>query len=212
MISPLLANIYMRRFLKAWEQRGYERSLQSRIVNYADDFVILCRYQAQRALSEARKILEAIGLTVNERKTRVCHAWKEPFDFLGYSFGVQYAFGGGHRYLGAYPSAKSVRRIKDAIRFAVSRSMEWDDAAERIGVINHRLRGWCQYFNYGSLWKAYVELDKFVQERVRCWLARKHKLDTRGENRFPAPYIYSTLGLMNIPRVLAARRKPCGGA
>ncbi len=211
-ISPLLANIYMRRFLKAWEQRGSQRRLPSRIVNYADDFVILCRGQAEQAMAEAGAILEAIGLTLNERKTRVCRAWRESFDFLGYSFGVQYAFGGGRKYLGAYPSVKNLKRFKEMIRGMTGPKTERQDTTELIGAINHRLRGWSQYFNYGSLWKAYVELDQFTQERVRCWLARKHKLDTRGENRFPAKYIYSTLGLINIPKVLAARRMPCGGA
>ena len=114
-MSPLLANIYMRRFLKAWELRGNDRRFGSRIVNYADDFVILCRGQAAEALAEARQILTRIGLTLNQTKTRICHAWQEPFDFLGYRFGVQYQFGSGRPYLAAYPSAKSVERMKDTL-------------------------------------------------------------------------------------------------
>jgi RNA-directed DNA polymerase len=82
-LSPLLANIYMRRFLKAWEQRGLDRQFTSRIVNYADDFVILCRRDAVPALGEARRLLQRIGLMLNETKTRICQAPYEPFDFLG---------------------------------------------------------------------------------------------------------------------------------
>ena len=85
----------MRRFLKAWKIRGNERRFGSRIVNYADDFVILCRKHPAEALAEAQQILERIGLTLNQTKTRICHARREPFDFLGYSFGVQYRFGSG---------------------------------------------------------------------------------------------------------------------
>jgi len=122
-LSPLLANIYMRRFLKAWTQRGHGRRFGSRIVNYADDFVILCRRDAAGALSAARSILARIGLTLNETKTRVCYAPDEPFDFLGYSFGVQYRFGSGSPYLAAYPSKQSVRRLKATLRRMVGSHM-----------------------------------------------------------------------------------------
>jgi len=98
-ISPLLANIYFRRFLKAWVELGYERKFQSRIVNYADDFVILTRGKdcAQQAMEAASKILTKMQLTLNVEKTRICYAWEESFNFLGYTFGLQYRWGGGAR-------------------------------------------------------------------------------------------------------------------
>ena len=77
-LSPLLANIYMRRFLKAWTMRGNDRKYCSRIVNYADDFVLLCRRNAAEALAEAEDILTRLGLQLNEAKTRVCHVRNEP--------------------------------------------------------------------------------------------------------------------------------------
>jgi RNA-directed DNA polymerase len=79
-LSPLLANIYMRRFLKAWELRGNDRKYGCRVVNYADDFVILCRRDATAALAEARHLLTRLGLALNETKTRIRFAWNEPFD------------------------------------------------------------------------------------------------------------------------------------
>jgi len=72
-ISPLLSNLYMRRFVLAWKKLGLEQLLGSRIVTYADDLVILCRRgKAEEALTWVRKIMSQLGLTVNEEKTRVC--------------------------------------------------------------------------------------------------------------------------------------------
>jgi RNA-directed DNA polymerase len=207
-LSPLLANIYMRRFLKAWEQRGHDRRFGSRIVNYADDFVILCRRDAVGALSEARSILERIGLTLNETKTRICCAPSEPFDFLGYRFGKQYSFGSGRQYVAAYPSGKSVSRLRDTLRRMIGTHMSWQNAGELVGDVNRVVRGWINYFSYGTLWKAYTKLECFLQQRLRGWLVHKHRVGSRGECRYPATYLYETLGLVNPCRVLATMRKP----
>ncbi len=207
-MSPLLANIYMRRFLKAWELRGNDRKFGSRIVNYADDFVILCRKHPEQALAEADQILTRIGLTLNETKTRICHAWQEPFDFLGYSFGVQYRFGGGRPYLAAYPSAKSVRRLRTKLRRMVGNHMSWQPTEEFVGNVNRTMRGWMNYFRYGTLWKTYSHLEKFLQQRIRGWLVHKHRIGSRGECRYPAEYIYDTLGVVCPTHVLGSSRKP----
>ena len=152
----------MRRFLKAWELRGNDRRFGSRIVNYADDFVILCRKHAAEALAEAKQILERIGLALNQTKTRICHARREPFDFLGYSFGIQYQFGSGQPYVAAYPSAKSVRRIKDTLKRMVGSHMSWQSEEDLAGNVNRRLHGWMNYFSYGTLWKTYHRLERFL--------------------------------------------------
>jgi hypothetical protein len=86
-ISPLLANLYMRRFVLGWKKLGLERSLQSRIVTYADDLVILCRRgNAEQAPLRLRAIMGRLKLTVNEEKTRICKVPEEEFDFLGWTF------------------------------------------------------------------------------------------------------------------------------
>jgi len=211
-LSPLLANIYMRRFLKAWEQRGLDRQFTSRIVNYADDFVILCRRDAVQALGEARRLLQRIGLMLNETKTRICQAPYEPFDFLGYRFGVQYSFGSGQEYVAAYPSGKSVCRVKDKLRRMIGTHMSWQSEGKLVGDVNRVVRGWLNYFSYGTLWKTYTKLERFLQRRLRGWLVHKHRVEGRGECRYPAPYLYETLGLVNPCQVLAAMRTPSGGA
>lgn len=207
-LSPLLANIYMRRFLKAWTQRDHDRRFGSRVVNYADDFVILCRQDAAGALSAARSILTRIGLSLNETKTRVCYAPDEPFDFLGYSFGVQYRFGSGSPYLAAYPSKKSVHRMKATLRRMVGSHMSWQSEEELVGNVNRRLRGWMNYFQYGTLWKTYHHTERFLQQRVRGWLVHKHRVGSRGECRYPPDYIFGTLGLVSPTEVLGNLRKP----
>ncbi len=207
-LSPLLANIYMRRFLKAWEMRGNDRKYDSRIVNYADDFVLLCRRNATEALAEAQSILARLGLVLNQDKTRICQVWDEPFDFLGYSFGVQYRFGSGQKYLAAYPSVNSVRRVKAKLRRMIGNHMSWISEEKLVGEVNRVLRGWTNYFSYGTLWKAYVKLEVFTQRRIRGWLVHKYRVGGRGECRFPASYIYDTLGLISPARVLAHPRTP----
>jgi len=208
-LSPLLANLYMRRFLKAWEQRGYEQKLQARIVNYADDFVILCRHTAAQSLSAARGILTRIGLTLNEEKTRTCYAWREPFDFLGYTFGKVYSPQYGNAYLGVQPSKRRMARLREGIRELTTRSTTWQTPEELVGAINRVLRGWSGYFSYGTLRKAYRAIDRHVSTRVRHWLVRKHKAWGRGSRRFPASYIYDRLGLMSLCDALTAARTPC---
>ena len=87
-ISPLLANLYMRRFVLGWKMLGLERSLGTRIVTYADDLVILCRKgKAKEALQRLREIMRKLKLTVNEEKTRICKVPEEESDFLGYRSG-----------------------------------------------------------------------------------------------------------------------------
>jgi RNA-directed DNA polymerase len=85
-ISPLLSNLYMRRFVLGWKKLGHEKRWKAYIVNYADDLVICCRVGAEQALAEMRMMMSKLKLTVNEKKTRVCYLPEEKFDFLGYTF------------------------------------------------------------------------------------------------------------------------------
>src|SRR6059058_3402960 len=114
-ISPLLSNLYMRRFVLGWKQSGHERRLRAYVVNYADDLVICCRGRAEEALAIMRDIMTKLKLTVNETKTRVCKLPEEKFDFLGYTFGRCYSPKTGRAYLGTVPSKKRVIRVCEAI-------------------------------------------------------------------------------------------------
>jgi RNA-directed DNA polymerase len=115
-VSPVLANLYMNRSLKVFRQRGLDRRYGARLVNYADDLVVLCRYGAAEVLAQTRRWFAQMGLTLNEQKTRVCDGRTEPFTFLGYTFGPLRYRKDGHGYLGAMPAKKAVQRIKGRIR------------------------------------------------------------------------------------------------
>jgi len=186
-ISPLLANIYFRRFLVAWQQFGWEQKYQARIVNYADDFVILTRGCAQEALQAARKIMVSIGLTLNEAKTRICPVWKQSFDFLGYTFGVQYSWG-GRRYLGKTPGDKGVAKYRETIR-QLTATNQGSKAPETIaGNLNRVTRGYWNYYSLGTTAFLRHDLDKYLRERMRIWAKRKYARPRKrtGAKRQPA--------------------------
>src|ERR1700755_1292757 len=128
-ISPLLSNLYMRRFVLGWKKLGHEKRLKAYIVNYADDLVICCRVGAEQALAEMRRMMSKLKLTVNEPKTRVCYLPEEKFDFLGYTFGRCYSMRRGRAYLGTVPSKKRVLRICEAISAETGRNKTLLDQA-----------------------------------------------------------------------------------
>ena len=103
-LSPLLANVYMRRFVRGWKTLGHERRLNAVIVNYADDFVICCRGTAAEAMTVMRSMMTRLKLTVNETKTRRCRVPAESFDFLGYTVGLCHSPRTGRSYIGTRPS------------------------------------------------------------------------------------------------------------
>jgi RNA-directed DNA polymerase len=90
-ISPLLSNLYMRRFILGWKTLGYAPRWSAQIVNYADDFVICCKGRAEDAMDAMRGMMETLKLTVNDDKTHLCQIPQERFDFLGYTFGRCYS-------------------------------------------------------------------------------------------------------------------------
>src|SRR5438552_8447730 len=145
-LSPLLSNIYMRRFVLGWRKLGHEKRLQARIVNYADDFVICCRGKAAEARATMQGMMVRLRLTVNETKTRVCKLPEEKFDFLGYTFGRCYSPKTGRAYLGTVPSKKRVMRICQAIRAETRRSQTQRKPQEVTGQLNQMINGWANYF------------------------------------------------------------------
>jgi RNA-directed DNA polymerase len=141
-ISPLLANIYMRRFVLGWKKLGLEQCLGSRIVTYADDLVILCKKgNADQALQQLRKIMSKLKLTVNEEKTRICKVPEGEFDFLGYTFGRMYSARTGQARLGYRPSKKSVKRMVEQIHALTDRTGTWQETTKLVGKVNRTPHG-----------------------------------------------------------------------
>ena len=199
-ISPMLSNIYMRRFVKGWKTGGHERRLDAHIVNYADDFVICCRGTAEEAMNVMRGMMSKLKLTVNETKTRLCRLPDEAFDFLGYTLGRNYDCRTGESYLGPRPSRKKINRLCREISELTTRRTTLLDVEEQIGRISRKLRGWSNYFRIGTVRKAYRSIDNHVCHRVRQWLCAKFKVQGQGKKRYPDKYLYQELRLCQLQR------------
>jgi RNA-directed DNA polymerase len=137
-ISPLLANLYMRRFLLGWKQQGWNQKLQAHIVNYADDFVILCHRRAQEAQERMAKIMKALKLEVNQQKTRICQVPEESFDFLGYTFGRCYRAKTGQAYIGTKPAKKRVLKVCESISEKTQSKASGRETEEIVGELNRK--------------------------------------------------------------------------
>jgi RNA-directed DNA polymerase len=199
-LSPLLSNLYMRRFILGWKVLGHEQRLDAHIVNYADDFVICCRGTAAQAMTVMRTMMAKLGLTVNEGKTRLCRGPDEPFDFLGYTIGRCYAPKTGWPYIGVRPSAKTLRGLFREISAQTDRRWLWREPEEVVGRLNHQLRGWAAYFCLGTVTKAYRKVNSHACHRLRQWLVRKHRVQGSKWSRFSDTYLYATLGLLRLRR------------
>ena len=197
-ISPLLSNIYMRRFVKGWKTGGHQQRLDARIVNYADDFVICCRGTAEEAMSVMRGMMSKLKLTVNEQKTRLCRLPEETFDFLGYTLGRNYDRRTGESYLGPRPARKKIKRLCDEIGELTTRRKTFLAVEELTGRINRKLRGWSNYFRIGTVSQVYRGIDSHVRYRVRQWLCAKFKVPGQGKRKYPDAYLHRKLGLYQL--------------
>jgi RNA-directed DNA polymerase len=208
-ISPLLANVYMHRFLRYWQQCGKGEQFRARIVNYADDFVILWRGKAQEAMEWARQVMDRLGLQLNATNTCVRDAGKETFDFLGYRFGRQVTYTRtGQRGMDARPSPKSIQRVKRKLHQVLCpwNVEAWPQVAKRV---NRIMVGWSNYFSPGTLWFAYRAVDNHLYDRVRHFLRRRHKIKSGGTSLLPTGKSLRDWGIVRLLDIVYQRRHAC---
>jgi RNA-directed DNA polymerase len=182
-ISPLLANIYLHDFDRAFHGLdGPAQFAKARLVRYADDFVVLARYMGPRLEAWLERTLEQdLRLTVNRTKTRVVRltAPQQSLDFLGFTLRyVSDRFGRGHRYLAVGPSKRAQGRVREKVR-GLTRANAKHSLIDTIAVVNPLLRGWAAYFRYGYPRQAFRALNYFVQGRFRSFLRTRSQRRSR---------------------------------
>ena len=197
-ISPLLANLYFRRFMLAWYRGGAAQRHRAEIVNYADDFVILCQPgHGEAAMETMRRLMARLGLTVNEKKTRLVKLPSDTFDFLGYTVGQFYGRD-GRPYWGTKPSKKSVKRLIREIHDATTSQWNALDIQSRIDRLNPMIRGWAGYFSQGPVKRIYWLIDSYTARRLRIWLMRRRGKRGTGYRQYSEQFLYETLGLIRL--------------
>jgi len=177
-LSPLLANVYLHWFDKRFHGHdGPAHFANAKLVRYADDFVILARYQGPRLIAWVESVLEGwLGLTINRDKTRVVNLAAEDayLDFLGYRFRYfRDRFGRIHRYLHLEPSAKSLSREREQLRHMTGPTMCYKPTPQLMDEINRHLKGWRQYFQLGHPRRSFQKIGSYVRQRLIRHLRRR---------------------------------------
>ena len=198
-VSPLLSNILLTPFDWEMRRKGYQ------LTRYADDWVVTCQTaaQARAALAAAQRVLNALGVQLNPRKTRIVHV-RYGFEFLGYKikYGKQLALSpdkirssarSGQLY--AYPKEGSIHRFMDQVRQRTRRRVPLA-TPELIEKLNPLLRGWGHYFKRAHVRKLFNRLDRWIVRRI--WSHRYKRWRCAGWKSLPAAKLYGEFGLVNL--------------
>ncbi|KKZ12738.1 MAG: DNA polymerase [Candidatus Synechococcus spongiarum 15L] len=194
-ISPLLSNIYMRRFILGWKLLGYARQFGAEIVCYADDFCVLGRTSATEMLAVITQLMDRLRLPINAQKTRCLRCPEEAFEFLGYRIGWNYRPQTGSGYIGTRPSKSSIQSICRRVSEQTDCRFGLMDAEEMVRRLNWIISGWANYFTLGQVSPAYRAIDQHATRRLRQWFCRKHKIKSGRYVHFSEVRLRETYGL-----------------
>ncbi len=197
-ISPLLGNLYMRRFILGWKMLGYARRYCSEIVNYADDCCVLGKAPAAEMLAAVKRIMDSLKFAVNEQKTRCLRCPDEAMAFLGYRIGRNYRPHGHGAYIGTRPSKASVQSICRKISMQTAARYGLMGSEDMVRRLNWMLSGWANYYHLGQVSPAYAALDAHTTKRLRQWLCRKHKVRNGKYVRYPDKRLWDDYGLIRL--------------
>ncbi len=197
-ISPLLSNIYMRRFILGFKTLGFARRFDAEIVNYADDFVVLGKSPSASMLAAVEWLMGRLKLPINAEKTRCCRVPEEPIEFLGYRIGRNYRQDTGRSYIGTRPSQSSVQSICRRISELTTRRDGLLAPEVVVGRLNRLMTGWANYFTLGQVSPSYSAVDRHATRRLRQWLCRKHKARSAKHVRFPDELLWKEYGLTRL--------------
>ena len=188
-ISPLLANIYLNVLDRVWKEKKVQERLEARLIRYADDFVILCVGQTERILGGVQGVLGGLGLALSVAKTRMLDAREESFNFLGFRIMVVKHPRTGRRFSLIRPAKKSLSQIRAELKRLTLRSTLSLPEEIVVQKLNERIRGWVGYFYYGNCSKDLKFLKRFLEQRVRIYLRRKHRTKSWGYKAYPDKYL-----------------------
>lgn len=200
-ISPLLSNLYLHLLDRIWERRQLQQRIGARIVRYADDMVVLCGKGSEQPMAVLRQVLERMGLTLNEAKTRVVDAYQGKFDFLGFTIWMAKSRRTGKHYAHVQPSKKSLRKIKDRITQLTARTRTKIPLDCIVNEVNTTVRGWVGYFHLRNCSKTLSHVRWRLEERLRTHLRKRHKVRDfkTGYLRFSNRDLYEKYGLYKVP-------------
>lgn len=169
------------------------------IVSSADDSVILCRGNTDRILKGLKKVLDDLGLILNEEKTHVVDARRDCFNFLGFTIGMKRGKRTGRAYPHIEPSKKALKHIRAEVKRLTTEQYSAVPMEDVIRRVNEVARGWVGYFRYGNCTKALYALKRYLVYRMRIYLRRKHHYRSFGYKAYPDRYYFETLGLYKVP-------------
>jgi RNA-directed DNA polymerase len=201
-ISPLLANLYLHWFDKRFHaSEGPAQWAKARLVRYADDFVVMARYQGPKLVARVESLLEDwLGLKINRDKTRVVKLKDEGvhLDFLGYTFWYAPDRFGRGTYLKMEPAAKALARERAKVRDMLSRRYGWKPIDELIQELNQHLAGWANYFGLGQPRQAFRKINNYVRERLIGHLRRRSQRPIRPAEGSSWYRLFNQLGLQAL--------------
>jgi RNA-directed DNA polymerase len=200
-ISPLLANCYLHILDRIWQRHRLREKLKAHIVRYADDFVVLCKEGVEEALKVVRHVLERLGLSLNEAKTRIVDATEASFNFLGFAIRMSRGMRTGKPYPHVCPADKSLVKIKTKLTQLTGRELTAIPLENIVGNVNRSLNGWVNYFHYRNSNRVMEKVKTHAEQRLRTHLMKRHKVTDRGigEGRFPSVDLYRRYGLYKVP-------------
>jgi RNA-directed DNA polymerase len=200
-ISPLLANCYLHILDRLWQRQTLKGRLKAHLVRYADDFVVLCAKGVEEPLKVVRHVLDRLGLTLNEAKTKVVDATEASFEFLGFSIRMSRGRQSGKPYPHVCPSDKSLKKIKAKLTALTGRELTPIKLEKIVGNVNRSLNGWVNYFHYRNSNLVMEKVKTHAEQRLRKHLMKRHKVKDRGigEGRFPSVNLYRRYGLYKVP-------------
>jgi len=196
-ISPLLANLYLNAL--DWAVNDPAQQGHPEMVRYADDFVILCTPgQGSELVERLRRWLDARGLKLNEEKTRKVNS-REGFDFLGFVVRWQRSRRSGRWYTHIEPSPKSQQRLREQVRRQLNHWTLHRRIPEALSDLNRMLRGWSGYFHYRQSTRVFGKTLRWVGDRLRRWLWRKHNRTKALWSAYPKEVLHNRYGLWRLP-------------